>query len=106
VLQRRDPGVVPATHRRRSQESYQFEYTWRDPRDRLYKREIRPGIIRAVRAAKLSPDCLCAIWAWVRGRVGEFARNRGVPESTVRVWVHRALKALRLHLEREGLGPD
>ena len=77
-----------------------------NPSARLERRETRQAIKRAVRAAGLKTDHRCALWAWSRGRVAEFARKRGVAEATVRVWVHRAIQDVRPYMLRECLGRD
>jgi DNA-directed RNA polymerase specialized sigma24 family protein len=77
-----------------------------DPSARLRRRETRAAIKHAVRTAKLSRDYRCALWAWLRDRVAEFANRWGVPEVTIRVRAKRAKDMLRLHLERESLGLD
>jgi DNA-directed RNA polymerase specialized sigma24 family protein len=81
-------------------ESKRLSYS-ADPTAKMEQRETRPGIKRAVRAAQLSQDHRCALWAWMRDRVGDFAGRRKVPQVTVRVWAKRARD-----LKREGLGPD
>lgn len=77
-----------------------------DPAERMVKREKRRAIKRAIRAARLSRDHRCALWAWVRGRLTEFAERRGVKQVTARVWAKRARDAIKSHLEREGLGGE
>lgn len=77
-----------------------------NPSVRLERHETRRAIKRAVRAAGLATDHRCALWAWCRDRVAEFARKRGVAENTARVWAHRARRAIRPYLVAAGLGPD
>jgi DNA-directed RNA polymerase specialized sigma24 family protein len=72
----------------------------------LERREQRRAIVTAIRAARLSRDHRCALWACLRDRVGDLARRRGIPQVTVRVWAKRARDALRPHLEQEGLDQD
>lgn len=102
-------GLRPVTDHNHTRDSKQLprhtEASIDDPSARLHRREIRAAIKRAVRTARLSRDHRCALWAWVRGRVAEFARRRRIREVTVRVWATRARAALRPHLEREGLAP-
>lgn len=86
-------------------ESKRLSYS-ADPTAKMQQCETRAGIKRAVRAAQLSQDHRCALWAWMRDRVGDFAGRRRVPQVTVRVWAKRARDALLPHLKREGLGPD
>lgn len=76
------------------------------PSARLQRQETRRAIKRAVRAARLSRKHRCALLAWMRDGVAEFASRRGVKAVTVRVWAKRAIDALRPHLEREGIYPD
>lgn len=75
-----------------------------EPSANMERREMRAAVKRVIRDARLSRKHRCALWAWLRDRVADFATNRGVPQVTVRVWAHRALKALRPHLERAGFG--
>lgn len=63
------------------------------------RRETRRQIQRAVRLAKLRPDHCCALWAWLRNSLKEFADRRGIPQHTAAVWATRARRALRPHLE-------
>lgn len=74
------------------------------PSSKLERRELRTAIKRALRTARLSRDHQCALWAWFRDHVAEFAKRRGIAEVTARVWAKRARDALRPHAEREGLG--
>ncbi|MCU0916247.1 MAG: hypothetical protein MUC88_17055 [Planctomycetes bacterium] len=98
------PDAESHSHDVRMPQAQHCDATEHDPAARLERREMRTAIKRAVRAARLAQDHRCALWAWLRDRVAEFARQRGIPEVTVRVWAKRARDALRPHLEREGLG--
>lgn len=75
------------------------------PSRKLERRELRRAILQAVRVAELRKDHRCALWAWVRGELGDFAKRRSMSVSTARVWVHRACQALRPFLLRAGLDP-
>ncbi len=80
---------------------------------RILRHETRWHVKRAMRTAKIRPDHCCAFWAWVRSTVlpspsaaasrtdplEAFARRRGIPISTARVWAIRARKSLRPYLE-------
>lgn len=72
----------------------------------LERRELRCAIVNAVRTARLPRNHRCALWAWLRGRLGEWAAGRGIPAATARVWALRAREKLRPHLFAAGLGPD
>lgn len=72
----------------------------------LERRELRRAIANAVRTVRLPRNHRCALWAWVRGRLAEWAAGRGIPAATARVWALRAREALRPHLIVAGLGPD
>jgi DNA-directed RNA polymerase specialized sigma24 family protein len=110
VMRNFDPRVKPVTHRRRSSQADPAAFDARDenqkPSANLERQETLLAIERAIRSARLSPDHRCALRYWLRDRVAEFARRRGIPQSTVRVWAKRAKDALRPYLEREGFGPD
>jgi DNA-directed RNA polymerase specialized sigma24 family protein len=84
-------------------ESKRLSYS-ADPTAKMEQRETRAGIKRAIRSAKLSRDHRCALWAWMRNRLADFAKRRGIPQVTARGWAKRAKDALPPHLEREGLG--
>lgn len=66
---------------------------------RVERRELRWHIKRAVRRANLRRDYRCALWAWVRDALPEFADRRGISSSTARVWASRARTAIRPYLE-------
>lgn len=66
---------------------------------RAIRHDLRWHIKRAARHAKLRPDHRCALWAWLRDSLDDFATRRGIPHKTARVWAWRAREALRPHLE-------
>lgn len=72
----------------------------------LERRELRRAIVSAVRIAPLPRRHRCALWAWLRGHLAEWAAEREIPAATARVWALRAREALRPHLVIAGLGPD
>lgn len=75
-----------------------------DPTSNLLRREKRLAIKRAIRAAQLPAKQRCALWAWMRGRLKDWALRREISPATTGVWAYRARKALRPHLVRAGLG--
>lgn len=76
-----------------------------DPSARLVKLETRAAIKRAIREAGLSRNHRCALWAWIGGRLQQFAARRRIAPTTARVWVYRAQESLRPHLISQGIGP-
>lgn len=72
----------------------------------LDRREQRRAILTAVRTARLPQNYRCALWAWLRDRLGKWAAGRGIPAATARVWALRAREKLRPHLVAAGLGPE
>lgn len=69
------------------------------PYVRASQRDVRWHIKRAMRLASLRPDHRCALWAWLRDSLDDFARRRNIPRKTAGVWAYRARRALRPHLE-------
>lgn len=63
------------------------------------RRDLRRHIKRALRQANLRPDHRCALWAWLRDSLDEFASRRGIACKTAGVWAWRARKLLRPYLE-------
>ncbi len=72
----------------------------------LERRERPRAIINAVRTARMPRNHRCALWAWLRDRLGKWAAGRGIPAATARVWAKRARDVLRAHLVATGLAPD
>lgn len=66
---------------------------------RARQTELRQHLKRAIRMANLSSDHRCALWAWLRNSLSEFAKKRGIPRSTASVWALRAREALRPHFK-------
>lgn len=66
---------------------------------RALRSEHRWHIKRAIRLAGLRADHRCALWAWLRGSLAEFAERRGVSRTTAGVWALRARRILRPQLE-------
>lgn len=76
-----------------------------DPSERAERRETRAAILRAARLSMLRADYGSALWASVRDRLAEFAKRRGIPIATARVWAHRGRQKLRpflVELELKG----
>ncbi|KAB2942117.1 MAG: hypothetical protein F9K17_12655 [Phycisphaerae bacterium] len=71
----------------------------------LERRELRRAIVNAVRRARVPRNHRCALWAWLRDRLGKWAAEREIPATTARVWAKRARKKLRPHLVAAGLEP-
>lgn len=63
------------------------------------RRDLRWHIKRALRHANLRPDHRCALWAWLRDSLDEFASRRGIALKTAGVWAYRARESLRPYLE-------
>lgn len=76
------------------------------PAAALEHRELRRAIVNAVRKARLPRDHRCALWAWVRGGLAEWAKRHKVSAATTRVWALRAREAIRPWLVRAGFGPS
>jgi len=72
----------------------------------IERRELRLLLRNAAHTAGLPKWHLCALWAWMRDRLAEWATLRGVKLSTAYVWAHRAREALRPVLMRMGFGPN
>lgn len=72
----------------------------------LERRELRHAIVKAARTARLPRNHRCALWAWLRDRLAEWAAEREIPAATARVWALRAREKLRPRLLAAGLGPD
>lgn len=71
-----------------------------DPVDAVTsRRELRWHIKRAVRRANLRADHRCALLAWLRDSLADFAARRGIPFKTAGVWARRPRESLRPHLE-------
>lgn len=71
-----------------------------DPVDAVTsRRELRWHIKRAVRRANLRADHRCALLAWLRDSLDEFAARRGITHKTAGVWSWRARQSLRPYLE-------
>lgn len=69
---------------------------------RAIRWEQRLHIVLAVGKANLRSDHRCALLAWCRDSLDEFAQRRGIPRSTASVWAKRARDKLRpylLHLQ-------
>lgn len=89
---------------RRAARDVEFMRTHREARsDRVVEAAIRDDlrgdIRRALRQANLRRDHRCALLAWVRDSLDEFAARRGISRKTAGVWAWRAREALRPHLE-------
>jgi hypothetical protein len=54
------------------------------------RHDLRWHIKRALRQANLRPDHRCALWAWLRDSLDEFASRRGITRKTAGVWAWRA----------------
>lgn len=63
------------------------------------RHDLRRHIKLALRQANLRPDHRCALWAWLRESLDEFAARRGITRKTASVWACRARIALRPYLE-------
>ncbi len=63
------------------------------------RHDLRRHIKRALRQANLRSDHRCALWAWLRDSLDEFAARRGISRKTADVWACRARKSLRPYLE-------
>lgn len=50
------------------------------------RHDLRRHIKRALRQANLRPDHHCALWAWLRGSLDEFAVRRGITRKTAGAW--------------------
>jgi DNA-directed RNA polymerase specialized sigma24 family protein len=94
-----DPQVRRATKHRGSIRLYpdgvepQFED--RNPSANIELRDVRSALKREIRAAKLSRDHRCALRAWLRGELPEYAKRNGIAASTARGRLKRALDAIR-----------
>ena len=76
-----------------------------DPADAAEGRELRRLLKTAVRKARVQREHRCALWAWMRDRLKEWAIRNAVPYSTARVWARRAREALCPHLAH-ARGPE
>lgn len=61
--------------------------------------DLRRHIKRALRQANLRSDHGCALWAWLRDSLDEFAARRGITRKTAGVWAWRARQSLRPYLD-------
>jgi DNA-directed RNA polymerase specialized sigma24 family protein len=63
------------------------------------RHDLRLHIKRAMRKAKIRRDHRCALRAWLRDSLDEFAERNGITRKTAAVWACRARKALKPYLE-------
>lgn len=75
-----------------------------NPSAALDRSEHRRVIASAVRAAGIPRNHRCALWAWMRDRLDEWAARHHVKRTTARVWAKRARDALKPYLVAAGLG--
>lgn len=101
-----DPSCAhhPSDSRRPQPQDEPAHEEW--PGAALERRELCRAIGNAVRTARLPRNHSCALLAWLRDRLPEWAAERGIRPATARVWAMRARDAVRPRLSAAGLGPD